>query len=77
VVLLASFTDTSLNLPSTARFTAGWYVARRFSMIAPGILVCVLVWEVTVLYRRLFDAHASLKRTASHDAMTMVYNRSY
>lgn len=77
VVLLAGFTDTSLNLLSTARFTAGWYVARLFSMIAPGILVCVLVWEVTVLYRRLFDAHASLMRTASHDALTMVYNRSY
>ncbi len=43
VVLLAGFTDTSLNLLSTARFTAGWYVARLFSMIAPGILVCVLV----------------------------------
>ncbi|ABC34169.1 sensor domain-containing diguanylate cyclase [Burkholderia thailandensis] len=77
VVLLACFADTSLNLLSTARFSAGWYVARLFGMFTPGILVCVLVWEVTMLYRRLYDAHASLVRTASHDALTMVYNRSY
>lgn len=77
VVLLACFTDTSLNLLSTTRFSVGWYVARLFSMFTPGVLVCVLIWEVTVLYRRLFDAHASLVRTASHDALTMVYNRSY
>ncbi|AJY39812.1 GGDEF domain-containing protein [Burkholderia humptydooensis] len=77
VVLLASFADTSLNLLSTTRFSAGWYVARLFSMFTPGILVCVLVWEVTMLYRRLFDAHTSLVRTASHDALTMVYNRRY
>ncbi|AIO70438.1 sensor domain-containing diguanylate cyclase [Burkholderia oklahomensis] len=77
VVVLACFTDASLNLLSTGRFSAGWYIARLFSMLTPGILVCALVWEVTMLYRRLFDAHASLVRTAAHDALTMVYNRSY
>lgn len=77
IAVLACFTDTSLNLLSTGRFTVGWYLARLFSMFAPGILVCVLVWNVTVLYRRLFEAHASLLQTSIRDALTRIYNRSY
>jgi diguanylate cyclase (GGDEF)-like protein len=77
IAALACFTDTSLNLLSSDRFTVGWYVARIFSMFAPGVLVCVLVWEVTALYRRLFEAHVSLRQTSMHDALTGIYNRTY
>lgn len=77
IAALACLTDTTLNLLSTDRFTVGWYVARLFSMLAPGVLVCVLVWEVTALYRRLFEAHVSLQHVSMHDALTGVYNRSY
>ncbi|MFM0166485.1 sensor domain-containing diguanylate cyclase [Paraburkholderia sediminicola] len=77
VALLASFADASLNLLSMAPFTLGWYVARVFSMLAPGVLVCVLVWEVTVLYRELSEAHTSLLHTSTRDALTRIYNRSY
>ncbi len=77
IALLASFADASLNLLSMVQFTLGWYVARVFSMLAPGVLVCVLVWEVTVLYRELSEAHASLLHTSTRDALTRVYNRSY
>ncbi|BCZ85759.1 GGDEF domain-containing protein (plasmid) [Paraburkholderia terrae] len=77
IAVLACFTDTSLNLLSTGRFTVGWYLARLFSMFAPGILVCVLVWNVTVLYRRLFEAHASLLQMSVRDALTGIYNRNY
>lgn len=77
IALLASFADASLNLLSVTPFTLGWYVARVFSMLAPGVLVCLLVWEVTVLYRELSEAHASLLSTSTRDALTRVYNRSY
>ncbi|NIE62410.1 sensor domain-containing diguanylate cyclase [Burkholderia sp. Ax-1719] len=77
VALLASFVDAALNTLSIERFTLGWYVARIFSMLAPGVLVCVLVWEVTTLYRQLAEVHASLVRTSARDALTRVYNRSY
>ncbi|AOY91497.1 hypothetical protein BKK79_06445 [Cupriavidus sp. USMAA2-4] len=77
IAVLACFTDTTLNLLSPARFTLGWYLARLFSMLAPGVLVCALVWEVTALYGRLFAAHASLLQASMHDALTGVYNRSY
>ncbi|MHA7680584.1 sensor domain-containing diguanylate cyclase [Cupriavidus sp. PET2-C1] len=77
IALLACLIDTSLNLLSAARFSVGWYLARIFSMFAPGVLVCVLVWEVTVLYQRLFAAHARLLQTSVHDALTGIYNRSY
>jgi diguanylate cyclase (GGDEF)-like protein len=77
IALLASFVDTSLNLLSMVQFTLGWYLARVFSMLSPSILVCVLVWEVTVLYRELSKAHASLIHTSTRDALTRVFNRSY
>ncbi len=77
IALLASFADASLNLLSMGPFTLGWYVARVFSMLAPGVLVCVLVWEVTVLYRELSEAHISLLHTSTRDALTRIYNRSY
>lgn len=54
----------------------GWYVARLFSRFAPGVLMCVLVWEVTALYRRLLEAHVSLQQASMHDALTGLYNRS-
>ncbi|WP_233887491.1 sensor domain-containing diguanylate cyclase [Paraburkholderia flagellata] len=77
VALLASLVDAALNSLSIERFTVGWYVARVFSMFAPGVLVCVLVWEVTALYRQLAEEHATLIRASARDALTRVYNRSY
>ncbi|MEM5318250.1 GGDEF domain-containing protein [Paraburkholderia sp. JHI869] len=77
VALLASLVDAALNTLSIERFTLGWYVARVFSMFAPGVLVCVLVWEVTALYRQLAEDHATLIRASARDALTRVYNRSY
>ncbi|WP_321934617.1 GGDEF domain-containing protein [Paraburkholderia sp. J8-2] len=77
VALLASLVDAALNTLSIERFTVGWYVARVFSMFAPGVLVCVLVWEVTALYRQLSEEHATLIRASARDALTRVYNRSY
>jgi diguanylate cyclase (GGDEF)-like protein len=77
IAVLACFVDTTLNFLSTARFSVGWYVARIFSMFAPGVVVCLLVWEVNLLYRRLFDAHTTLLRTSVRDALTGVYNRAY
>lgn len=77
IAVLACFVDTSLNLLTATRFSVGWYVARVFSMFAPGVLVCLLVWEVSLLYRRLFDAHAALLQTSARDGLTGIYNRSY
>ncbi|WP_431820853.1 diguanylate cyclase [Burkholderia sp. F1] len=77
IAVLACLTDTTLNLLSTNRFTVGWYVARVFSMLTPGVLVCVLAWEVTMLYQRLFEAHTTLMRSSARDGLTGVYNRSH
>jgi diguanylate cyclase (GGDEF)-like protein len=77
IAVLACFIDTTLNFLSAARFSVGWYIARIFSMFAPGVVVCLLVWEVNLLYRRLFDAHTSLLRISVRDGLTGVYNRAY
>ena len=77
IAVLACLTDTTLNLLSTNRFTVGWYVARVFSMFTPGALVCVLAWEVTMLYQQLFEAHATLIRSSARDGLTGAFNRSH
>jgi diguanylate cyclase (GGDEF)-like protein len=77
IAVLACFVDTTLNFLSAARFSVGWYIARVFSMFAPGVVVCLLVWEVNLLHRRLFDAHTTLLRTSVRDGLTGVYNRAY
>jgi diguanylate cyclase (GGDEF)-like protein len=77
IAMLACLVDTTLNFMSMAQFSVGWYVARIFSMLAPGAVVGLLVWEVCLLYRRLFDAHTSLLQTSVHDGLTGVYNRLY
>ncbi len=77
LAVLACVTDTVLSLMSTVRFSLGWYLARLFSMSAPGLLVCVLVWEVTRLYRELARAHERLIEYSNRDALTGIFNRSY
>jgi len=46
-------------------------------MLAPGAVLGLLVWEVCLLYRRLFEAHASLLQAAVRDGLTGIYNRLY
>ncbi|KVC28685.1 GGDEF domain-containing protein [Burkholderia pseudomultivorans] len=77
IAMLACLADTTLNAMSTTRFTVGWYLARVFSMFTPGVLVCVLAWEVTMLYQRLSDAHATLVHSAARDGLTGAFNRSH
>ncbi|WP_175718762.1 sensor domain-containing diguanylate cyclase [Burkholderia anthina] len=77
IAVLACLTDTTLNLLTTNRFTVGWYLARVFSMFTPGVLVCVLAWEVTKLYQQLFEAHATLIRSSARDGLTGAFNRSH
>ncbi|VVE87751.1 sensor domain-containing diguanylate cyclase [Pandoraea bronchicola] len=77
LAVLACVTDTVLSLLSTVRFSLGWYLARLFSMSAPGLLVCVLVWEVTRLYRDLTRAHLRLIEYSNRDALTGIFNRRY
>ncbi|WP_176300598.1 sensor domain-containing diguanylate cyclase [Burkholderia vietnamiensis] len=77
IAMLACVTDTTLNLLTTHRFTVGWYLARVFSMFTPGVLVCVLAWEVTKLYQQLFEAHTTLVRSSARDGLTGAFNRSH
>ncbi len=77
LAVLACVTDTVLSLMSTVRFSLGWYLARLFSMSAPGLLVCLLVWEVTRLYRELTRAHLRLIEYSNRDALTGIFNRRF
>jgi signal transduction histidine kinase len=46
----------------SARFSAGWYTARGFALIASCMLLSVLVTEMTVLYSRLASALVMQRR---------------
>jgi signal transduction histidine kinase len=41
---------------SSVRFSVGWYAARGFALVASGMLLSVLLTEMTVLYSRLASA---------------------
>lgn len=46
-------------------------------MFTPGVLVCVLAWEVTTLYQRLFETHATLVHSCARDGLTGTFNPSH
>ena len=58
---LAYMCDDVLNLFVSGRFTIGWYVARVDSAIASVLVLCVLLYEVSRLYRRLSESEADLR----------------
>jgi signal transduction histidine kinase/uncharacterized membrane protein YozB (DUF420 family) len=47
---------------SSVRFSAGWYAARGFALVASCILLSVMLTEMTVLYSRLANALVMQRR---------------
>jgi signal transduction histidine kinase len=48
--------------PDTARFSLGWYTARVIGFLNSGILLTVLLYEITTLYARLLHAIRGQRR---------------
>ena len=63
VVLLAWWPHfiVSIFVP-VVRFSLGWYTARCLALVASSTLLCVLLAETAVLYRRLANANVLLRR---------------
>lgn len=55
--------------PSPARFSTGWYAVRVTSLISSSIVLVVLLYEITALYRGLLDA--VLREGRERDARLM------
>lgn len=77
VALLAELIDVTLTLGAGARYSAGWYAARLASMVSASALLGMLMYETSGLYRRLTDAHRTLKESSVRDGLTGVLNRAY
>jgi diguanylate cyclase (GGDEF)-like protein len=75
VALVASLADASLTLAAGARYTLGWYGARGLSLLSSGVVLCMLIREITQLYEQLIVANATLSRQAYTDILTGVANR--
>ena len=57
VVLCAFVIEVTLSIyPSPARFTAGWYGARVYTLLYSSLLLLMLLIETTKLYGRLLHA---------------------
>jgi signal transduction histidine kinase len=57
VVLCAFVIEVTLSIyPSSARFTAGWYGSRIYTMLYSSMLLLMLLIETTKLYGRLLHA---------------------
>ena len=57
VVLCAFIIEVTLSIyPSPARFTAGWYGSRVYTLLYSSLLLLMLLIETTKLYGRLLQA---------------------
>ncbi len=72
---LAALVDSTLWFAAGAPSTLGWYAAAVMSTLGAGIILGVLLHEVTVLYGRLWDAHERLAEESRHDFLTALLTR--
>lgn len=72
---LAAFCDSILVYVAGYRWSAGWYAGRVMSTVAAGVILVVLLHQVTALYRRLWDAHEQLIEESRHDFLTALLTR--
>jgi diguanylate cyclase (GGDEF)-like protein len=77
VALLASLGDTLLVLTGATRYSLGWYAGRVLSVVSSSVVLCVLIFEFTRAYERLFAANAALSERAMRDGLTGAFNRFY
>jgi diguanylate cyclase (GGDEF)-like protein len=68
VALFASALDGALSAVSGSRYSLSWYAGTAGSVVAASAVLCVLLYEISTLYRRLVDA-------ASIDPLTGLHNR--
>jgi diguanylate cyclase (GGDEF)-like protein len=68
LALLTALLDTAVNLVSTGRYTATWYVGKVEMLLTATIVVVTLAAEISELYRRAAEL-------ATIDALTGLENR--
>ncbi len=56
--------------PDPARFSVGWYTVRVFGLLSSGIVLIVLLHEITTLYSRLLGAVLAQRREREARLMT-------
>jgi signal transduction histidine kinase len=57
VVMLVFMTEVLISsFPVSARFSLGWYTGRICSLVSGSLILCVLLYEITVVYARLIGA---------------------
>jgi len=73
LVILAAWIPNFMvaALASSVRFSLGWYAARGFALVASFVLLSVLLTEMTVLYSRLANAFALLRRERANRSMSL------
>lgn len=77
VALFAGLGDVLVTIAANSRYSIGWYVARLESVLASSMVLGVLIWEISHLYRELHAANARLSEFASRDGLTGIFNRRY
>jgi diguanylate cyclase (GGDEF)-like protein len=77
VALFAGLGDVLVTIVANSRYSIGWYVARLESVLASSMVLGVLIWEISHLYRELHAANARLSEFASRDGLTGIFNRRY
>ena len=71
VVMLTFAVDPILSFyPVPSRFSAGWYAVRIFGLLSSGLVLLVLLYEITALYAQLLGAVRAQRREREARLMT-------
>jgi diguanylate cyclase (GGDEF)-like protein len=68
IALITMMLDAMLNAWAPARYTMVWYVGKLYAVLSSMIVLAMLLQQVAILYRRLYDV-------ASLDSLTGLPNR--
>lgn len=75
VGMLAACFDVWLTFHGTDRFSLGWYVSKVGSVATSMAVLVSLFADLSLLYRRSFQANRQLAALANQDGMTGLANR--
>jgi signal transduction histidine kinase len=59
-----------ISFPVPARYSVGWYSGRVFGLVSGGLVLFVLLYEITTLYARLLRAMSAHRRERQARLMT-------
>lgn len=77
IALITSLADLIISVSASSRYSLGWYAGRSLSLASSSMVLGVLIWEISHLYRQLVNTNQALAERVIRDSLTGAFNRGY